>query len=104
MGLSNIIDLFWRKKHKVEDFYWRTSRNWATPELMPFTIAIKHDDLPIDKFARKYQLQNGWSIPREDLKYLYEGPLVDRTGHKILVKHRSKLQKFVFVISRLRPL
>lgn len=103
-GWSKFIDLFWRKKHKVSDLYWWSSNKWATSEMMPFDDAIRHDDVPIAGFPRKHQMRNGWTIPSEDLKYLYEGPLVDETGHKILVKHQSKIQRLVSVISQLRPL
>ena len=94
-GWSKLIDLFWRKKHKISDLYWWSSRKWASSQMMPFNNAIKHDDVPIAGFPRKHQMQNEWTIPSEDMKYLYEGPLVDVTGHKILIKHQSKIQRFV---------
>lgn len=101
---ARIIDLFWRRKHKVSDMYWWSMRKWYGWEMMPYPVAIKHDDVPIAGFPRKHQMQNGWTIPSDDLMYLYEGPLVDETGKKILVKHQSTVQKYVTALSQLRPL
>ena len=103
-GWSKFIDYFWRKKHKVSDLYWWWSRQSASLKWLYLNDAIKHDDLPLEGFPRKYQMLNKWSILTEDLKYLYEGPLVDQTGHKTLVKHQSRIAKFVSVTSQLRPL
>ncbi len=70
---------------------------------MPYPDAVKHDDIPIKGFPRKHQLVNGWSIPEQDLKYLFDGPLIDENGN-LLVKHQSRLQKIVSIVSQLKPL
>lgn len=101
--LHKIIDLFWRKKYRVSDMYWWSSWKWYGWELMPYPDAVKHDDIPIKGFPRKHQLVNGWSIPEEDLKYLFDGPLIDENGN-ILVKHQSRLQKIESIVSQLKPL
>jgi len=100
---QKFLNLFWKKKYKVSDMYWWSSWKWYGWNMMPYADAVKHDDIPIKGFPRKYQLVNGWSIPKEDLDYLYEGPLIDENGN-ILVKHQSGLQKFVSIISQLKPL
>jgi hypothetical protein len=99
-----LINLFWRKKHKVSNLYWWTVQNWATSEMIIYPDAIRHDDLHIKGYPRKYQLKNGWTIPSKDLKYLYEGPLVDESGTKVLVKHQSTTKNIISFISQLRPL
>ena len=102
--MAKFIDLFWRKRHRVSDLYWWTVRKWWSEDMAPFSKPIEHDSVPITGFPRKYQLQNGWTIPSEDLRYLFEGPLVDETGHEILVRHQSKFRTFVSLLSQLRPL
>ncbi len=64
---QKLLGLFWRKKYKVSDMYWWSVWKWSNPEMMSYSDAIKHDDIPIQDFPRKYQLINGWSIPQEDL-------------------------------------
>ncbi|MEW8178552.1 MAG: hypothetical protein AB2754_15835 [Candidatus Thiodiazotropha endolucinida] len=97
------IGLFWKRKYKVSDMYWWSSWKWYGWDMMPYPDAVKHDDIPIKGFPRKHQLVNGWSIPKEDLNYLYDGPLIDEHG-SLLVKHQSNLQKFVSIASQLKPL
>lgn len=101
--VEKIISYLWKKKFKVSDLYWWSSWRWYQWDLMPQTDAIKHDDIPIKGFPRKHQLINNWSIPNKDLKFLYDGPLIDASG-KILVKHQNKLQMVVSIISQLKPL
>ena len=103
-GLSKLLSLFWRNKHSVDTLYWWSSRKWATSEMTPHPIAIKHDDLPLKGFIRKHQLTNGWSIPKSDLKYLHKGPLADETGHEVLVKSQSLFKNTISIIAQLRPL
>ena len=83
--------------------YWWSSWKWYGCDMMPYPSAIQHDNIPIAGFPRKHKLVNGWSIPKEDLKYLYDGPLIDDKGN-ILVKHQSMIQKLVSTVSQLRPL
>lgn len=103
-GSSKFLDFFWRRKHAVSDLYWWISRNWSNTKMMDVDTPIKHDDVSIKGFPRKYQLENNWTIPEDDLKYLYNGPLVDESGHLILVKHQSNFQNTISFISQLRPL
>jgi hypothetical protein len=99
-----IINLFWKNRHKVSDLYWWVSKNWANQQLAVYPIAIEHDNIPAPGFPRKHIMRGGWSIPKKDLKYLYEGPLFDQLGTQILVKHQSRLQVIVAVVKHLQPL
>ncbi len=101
---SSLIHFFWKKKYKVEDLYWWSSQKWATSEMMSFQIPIKHDDIILKGFPRKNQMLNGWTIPNEDLKYLYDGPLSDESGNKLLVNYQTKINKFIAILSQLRPI
>ena len=102
-GFPKFINLFWKRKYKVSDMYWWSSWKWYGWDMMPYPDAVKHDDIPIRGFPRKHQLVNGWSISKDDLSYLYDGPLIDENGN-LLVKHQTRLQKFVSMISQLKPL
>lgn len=102
-GLVRITNLFWKRRFKVSDMYWWSARKLDSTEGIAFKNAIKHDDIPIKNFPRKHQIENGWSISAADLKYLYDGPLVDSNG-QLLVDHQSKIQKFVSLLTQLRPL
>ena len=97
------LGLFWRKKYKVSDMYCWSTWKWYGWDMMSYPDSIKHDDIPIQGFPRKYQLINDWSIPQEDLKYLYDGPLINENGD-ILIHHQSILQKLVSFLTQLKPL
>ncbi len=101
---SKFFELFWKRKYTVDTLYWWSSREWASSKMMPFPIAVKHDDLPLRSFIRKHQMTNGWTISTGDLKYLYRGPLVDESGSTILIKTQSTLKNIISILSQLRPL
>jgi hypothetical protein len=99
-----IVNLFWKKRHKVSDMYWWVSKNWATDQMIAYPDAIEHDSIPSRDFPRKYRMKGGWTIPKKDLQFLYEGPLLDEVGNQILVKHQSRLQAAISILTQLRPL
>jgi len=101
---QRFIGLFWKNRYRVSNLYWWQSKKWASSEMMLFPDAIKHDDIPLKGYPRKHILQGGWTIPKEDLAVLYEGPLLAQSGNEILVKHQSKLQSMVSLISLLKPI
>jgi hypothetical protein len=97
------LSFFWRKKHRVSSLYWWCVRRADDIDFMVFDDPIKHDDIPLKGYARKYQLINDWHIPDEDLKYLFDGPLADIDG-SILVKEGTSLSRLWSIVSQLRPL
>ena len=103
-GWYIFLDLFWRKKNKVFDLYWWSQSKLDSVDMIHLENIIEHDDVPIKGFPRKYRMLNDWTIPPEDLKFLYEGPLVDSSRHQILVKHQSSFKKIISIASQLRPL
>jgi hypothetical protein len=103
-GWKKYLSWFWKSKYKVSDMYWWSAKHSATSEMIVYPVPLKHDDLPLRGFPRKHKLQGDWSISREDLKYLFDGPLFDQSGHVLLVKHQTNLQKFVSIVGQLKPI
>jgi len=58
---------------------------WAKERLIVFEFPSKHENMPIDGFPVKFELQGGWTIRHSDLKYLTDGPLASEGLHRILV-------------------
>lgn len=71
---------------------------------MSMTKPLKHDDIPFQSFPRKYQMINNWTIPKIDLKYLRNGPLINNEGTKIIVKYQNGFKRIISLISQIRPL
>ena len=84
-GISKIRNFLWPHKHKVREFYWWISDNWAKEQLIVFKFPMIHDNMPLEGFPMKFQLQGGWTVPHSDLKYLKDGPLANEGLHTILV-------------------
>jgi hypothetical protein len=53
--------------------------------MIPLDNPIQSDNMPIRGFPMKYELQGGWTIPRDDLKYLMKGPLASQGLSEVLV-------------------
>lgn len=58
----------------------------------------------IKGFPKKYVLDGGWTIPRDDLKYLKDGPLASEDRHEILVPNNLGLSGFLDVFKQFAPL
>ena len=56
---------WWVKKDRLNN---RTSRK--------FDIPLRHDNTPIKGLPIKYELQGGWTLKDEDLRFLKDGPLI----------------------------
>lgn len=84
-GLSRAIDLVWPHKHQVRELYWWIAENWASETLILFHFPMRHDNMPLDGFPMKFELQGGWTIPQSDIRYLKDGPLAAEGLHNILV-------------------
>lgn len=84
-GLAKLFNFIWPRRHKVRELYWWIAENWASERLIVFKFPMTHDNMPIDGFPMKFELQGGWTIPQSDLKYLYDGPLTTEGRHRILV-------------------
>ncbi len=84
-GATKYVDLFWRKRHTVWQFYWWLARRRAQEDMIPLDNPIQSDNMPIRGFPMKYELQGGWTIPRDDLKYLMKGPLASQGLSEVLV-------------------
>ena len=84
-GWRRYLDLIWRERHKVGELYWWINQNWADETLIVFSFPMRHDNMPIQGFPMKFELQGGWSIPKADLRYLSDGPLTSEGRSEILV-------------------
>ena len=89
------LEIIWRKKHSVFSMYWFLKKERLNNEKSRgFDFPLKHDNMPIKGVPMKYNLMGKWSIPKEDLKYLYAGPLTDQQD-QLLVQPDQGFKKFV---------
>jgi len=94
-GFKWFTNLFWKKRHSVWEFYWWIRYRQAEPDMTAFENPIHSDNLPILGFPMKYELLNGWTIPKDDLKYLVNGPLASEGLSEILVPHALGWQRVI---------
>jgi len=99
-GFSKFINLFWKERHTVWGFYWWLAYRRAQADMMPLGNPIESDNMPIKGFPMKYELKSGWTIPREDLKYLVKGPLVSQGLTEVLVPHALGWQRLLLFIRK----
>ena len=102
-GLSKILNLFWKTRHTVKEFYWWLSYRRAEEDMIMFPNPIHSDNMPIPDFPIKYELQGGWTIPRGDLKYLIKGPLVSEGLTEILVPAALGYQRLWLFVRQFAP-
>ena len=92
---AEILELVWRRKHSVFSMYWFFKKDRLQNEdSRKFHFPLKHDNIPVKGVPMKYELMGSWSIPKNDLKYLYGGPLTDQSG-LLLVPPDQGFKKFV---------
>jgi hypothetical protein len=94
-GWKKLLNLFWKRRHNVGELYWWIRFRQAEADMMPFHNPINSDNMPIEGFPMKYELQGGWTIPESDLKYLKKGPLASEGLTEILVPAELGWQRFV---------
>lgn len=104
--IEKIKSLFIIKKHSIFTLYWWIKRQRrVNEEFRKFDFPFIENNIPpVKGIPYTYQLRGNWKIPESDLKYLYGGPLIDELGQNILVKHQSKFQKVISLITQLRPI
>lgn len=84
-GLRWVINIFWKKRHTLWEFYWWLAYRRAQEDMIIYGNPIQSDNMPLKGFPVKCELQGGWTIPRCDLKYLTHGPLASEGLGEILV-------------------
>jgi hypothetical protein len=70
---------------------------------MCFSNQIDGDNIPIKGFPKKYALQGGWTIPRDDLIYLSDGPLASEDLHEVLVPPALGWSRFADAVKQFAP-
>lgn len=71
--------------------------------MAPLGNPINSDNMPIAGFPMKYELQGGWTIPKDDLKYLMKGPLAAEGLKEVLVPHALGWQRIVLLFKQFGP-
>lgn len=90
------VDIFWPKTHTVYALYWWVKCYWSKYNMMGLApYPIKGDNMPVEGLPIKFELINGWSIPKNSLKRLYDGPLMSNRLTEILVPYESFTNKLV---------
>jgi len=102
-GWRRWLNVIWKRKYPVFALYWWAKHNWASELLIVFPFPIQSDNMPIEGFPMKYELLGGWTIPKDDLKYLTHGPLASEGLHNILVPASIGWQRIFEVIKQFAP-
>ena len=85
LGFGRWVNTIWKKRHTVWQFYWWLAYRRAEEDMIVFSNPIQSDNMPIKGFPMKYELLGGWTIPKDDLRYLKSGPLAAEGLQHILV-------------------
>lgn len=88
-------DFIFNRKHTMCEFYWWLKQ--AHLSFMNMDRPLMSDNLPVKGVPMKYELLNGWSIPKEDLKHLYKGPLMSEGLDELLVPVSNRWQEFMIL-------
>ncbi|RLA79869.1 MAG: hypothetical protein DRG78_12070 [Epsilonproteobacteria bacterium] len=73
--------------------YWFfRDRRRNNEDFRKFKNPITHDNIRVEGIPFKYELHGNWQIEEDDLKYLFDGPLIDQDGD-LLVPADNKLKK-----------
>ncbi len=94
--LQKVYDIFFPSRHSVFALYWWLKYQYHRKDrvnLMPFTFPIKHDNMPIPGYPMKYEIIDGWTIPKKDLKFLVKGPLARISPSVVLVPHQIGFER-----------
>jgi hypothetical protein len=98
-GLQRVLQKFFGRKHRVIALYYFINKAYSeNSEYMKYWFPIDHDNTPVNGVPLKFSLDSSWNISDDDLKYLYEGPLVDQNGI-VLVQPYTTIEK----VKRLKP-
>tara|TARA_B110000211_G_scaffold234799_1_gene306359 strand:+ start:693 stop:1196 length:504 start_codon:yes stop_codon:yes gene_type:complete len=97
-GFPKFVNLFWKKRHPVWEFFWWLVRRRAQDDMILLSNPIESDNMPIKGFPMKYELKGGWTIPSVDLKYLVEGPLASQGLSEVIVPHALGWKRFLLFI------
>lgn len=97
-GLLGIYQKLFGRKHRVYAMYWFFKHDRLNNhESRKYEFPVKHDNIPTPGVPFKYEMQGTWQIEDEDLKYLYDGPLIDQHGDLLVPVDTkiNKIQRFV---------
>lgn len=90
----------WRwRKHTLAQMYDWMNFSATRETFMRMGWPLDHDNMAtVDGMPRKWSLSNGWTIPRDEVKHLSDGPLTDENGRLLVPTKRSwfKLLKTFF--------
>jgi hypothetical protein len=101
--IESVRQFFWRDRNTVWEFYVWLRHRQAEPDAMCFSNQIDGDNIPIKGFPKKYALQGGWTIPRDDLIYLSDGPLASEDLHEVLVPPALGWSRFADAVKQFAP-
>lgn len=80
-GWRGIWDFIWPQKHTMWEIYWWVKQcALKNNKILAIGFPLKSDNTPIKGVPTKYELQDGWTIPCDDLKFLIKGPLVSENN------------------------
>ncbi len=102
-GWRKAFDVIWKRKHTVFALYWWVRRNWANERLIVHHYPVRSDNMPIKGFPVKCELQGGWTIPKEDLRFLTHGPLASEGLYEILVPAAVGWQRIWLFVRQFGP-
>ena len=102
--LGKIRRFLWRPTFEVLGIYRWIMWTISDLENIYLPVPIRRDEIRPSELPIKYQLQNGWTIPKDDLKFLKSGPLVSQNGYQVLVPADSLLKRTTRLVTLLAPL
>lgn len=98
--VSGIIVWLGFRRTKMIDLYSMIKRSYHSPKnidkMMAYSFPIEHDNFPKpEQYPFYYRLINGWSIEKESIGFLKDGPLFSENTNKIIVHAKVFVQSLL---------
>ena len=88
------------RRTKMIDLYSMIKRSYHSPnnieKMMAYSFPLEHDNFPKPKqYPFYYRLMNGWSIEKESVSFLKDGPLFSENSNKVIVHSKVFVQSLL---------
>ncbi len=88
-----VSDIFWKRKYTVVALYSYLTGYAASMIGITYPVPMVTATTKVKGRIRgEFRLSGGWTIPKRDLKYLIEGPLMSQAGNEIVPAY-TRLEK-----------
>jgi hypothetical protein len=98
--ISALLAWFGFRRTKMVDLYSMIIRAYSSPKniekIMAYSFPIEHDNFPKpEQYPFYYRLMSGWSIEKQSVGFLKDGPLFSENSSKVIVHSKVFVQSLL---------